>query len=70
MNDILPQQRLFLELIVMSGDIGVPDEDNGTVLYRTMKECEGEGWINLNHFGAGFDKAAITDAGRKMVKRD
>lgn len=68
MATVLPQQRLLLELIVMSGDTAVPAEDNGTVLYRTLKECERNGWLTLNPFGAGFDKATITDAGREAAK--
>ncbi|MHA1598906.1 MAG: hypothetical protein ACTSV1_09305 [Alphaproteobacteria bacterium] len=70
MAEALPQQTLLLELLVMSGDIAVPDSDNDTVLFRTLKECEAKGWLELKHFGAGFDKAAITDGGRLMVKKD
>lgn len=65
MPNVLPQQRLLLELIVQSGDIAVPSEDNGTVLYRTLKECEAAGWLTLKPFGAGFDKASVTESGRK-----
>lgn len=68
MPDVLPQQRLLLELIVMSGDIAVPAHDDGTVLYRTLKECEANGWLRLSSFGAGFDKAAVTDSGRRAAK--
>lgn len=68
MSSILPQQRLLLELIVMSGDIAVPAEDNGTVLYRTLRECVDKGWITLSPFGAGFNKAHITDPGRKQAQ--
>ncbi|HEY9081080.1 hypothetical protein [Magnetovibrio sp.] len=64
MRNVLPQQRLLLELIVQSGDIAVPSEDNGTVLYRTLKECESAGWLNVKPFGAGFNKASVTDLGR------
>jgi len=61
---VLPQQLLLLELIVQSGDIAVPAKDDGTVLYRTLKECEAAGWLIINPFGAGFDKASITETGR------
>jgi len=64
----LPQQTLLLDLLMMSGDIAVPDSDNGTVLFRTLKECESKGWLRLSHFGAGFDKASITDSGRRVMK--
>ncbi len=68
MPNILPQQRLLLELILMSGDIAVPAEDNGTVLFRTLEECKSNGWITLSLFGAGFNKAHITDTGRMAAK--
>lgn len=70
MTGPLPQQKLLLELLMMSGDIAVPDSDNGTVLYRTLKECETNGWLKLSHFGAGFDKAGISDSGRRVMKTD
>ena len=70
MAGALPQQTLLLELLMMSGDIAVPDSDNGTVLYRTLKECEASGWLELKQFGAGFDKASITDSGRLAGKED
>ncbi|MBL4613512.1 MAG: hypothetical protein JKY27_01370 [Magnetovibrio sp.] len=69
MPNVLPQQRLLLELIVQSGDIAVPCDDNGTVLYRTLKECEGAGWLNIKSFGAGFDKASVTERGRVASKQ-
>jgi len=69
MPNILPQQRLLLELIVQSGDIAVPAEDNGTVLYRTLKECEASGWLHIKPFGAGFDKASVTEQGRAASKQ-
>lgn len=69
MPNVLPQQRLLLELIVQSGDIAVPAVDNGTVLYRTLKECERSGWLNIKSFGAGFDKASVTDQGRQASKQ-
>lgn len=68
MTNVLPQQRLLLELIAQSGDIAVPSSDNGTVLYRTLKECEAEGWLKIKPFGAGFDKASVTDLGRTVSK--
>lgn len=65
---VLPQQRLLLEFIVMSGDTAVPSDDNGTVLYRTLKECEGKGWLQLRPLGSGFDKASVTAAGRSAAR--
>ena len=68
MSNLLPQQRLFLELLVKSGDIAVPDLDDGSMLYNTMKECEGEALIFIEGVSNGFSKAAITAKGRKIVK--
>ena len=69
MDNPLPQQLLLLELLDMSGDIAVPDKDNNTVLFRTLRECEEARWIELSHFGAGFDKATITVSGRNLLKK-
>ena len=68
MNEILHQQRLFLELVVMSGNIALPAKDNGTILYVTMKECEKLGWVTLSPFGEGFKQAKITATGRLQVR--
>ena len=68
MSIVLPQQALLLELLVMSGDIAMADDIEGTVLHRTLVECERKGWVIQKRFGAGFNKLTITDSGRKIVK--
>ncbi|MBL6941092.1 MAG: hypothetical protein ISR53_02930, partial [Rhodospirillales bacterium] len=68
MAEILHQQRLLLELLVMSGNIAVSDVDDGTLLFATMKECKKAGWLTLKPFGAGFHQAVITDVGRMKIK--
>jgi len=68
MAEIMRQQRLLLEWLVMSGNIAVPDSDNGSLLFVTQSECEKAGWIKLTQFGSGFFMAKLTDAGRDMVK--
>jgi len=65
MRDVLPQQKLLLELLVMSGDIAVADDISGTILERTVQECEKMGFVKRSVFGAGFHKTTITDLGRK-----
>ena len=67
-NGILPQQKLLLELLVMSGDIAVADNIEGTILERTLDECVSYGWVNVKRFGAGFNKASITPVGRTKAK--
>lgn len=64
MKDVLPQQKLLLELLIMSGDIAVADDISGTILERTIKECEKNGWVKRSVFGAGFHKTTITESGR------
>jgi len=64
MKDVLPQQKLLLELLIMSGDIAVADDISGTILERTVIECEKQGWVKRSQFGAGFHKTTITEAGR------
>ena len=68
MTDILPQQKLLLELLVMSGDIAVSSEIPDTILDRTLQECRNKGWVVTKVFGAGFNKTSITNTGRAMVR--
>ncbi len=68
MADILPQQRLLLELLSMSGEIGVPELSDGTVLARTLGECETAGWIRLREIGTGYRNVAITAVGRAALR--
>ena len=68
MAKILPQQQLLLELIILSGDIGVPDAEDTSIFFRTKEECKEKGWITEKSFGAGVNKLSITDYGRTMAK--
>ncbi len=62
--EIMPQQRLVLELIIISGDVGVPESDKDTILWRTLRECVAENWITLTEISPGIHRASITDLGR------
>ncbi len=66
---VLPQQRLLLELLVMSGDIAVNEEDGDSTLWRTLKECEDNGWTKLATVSQGFHSVTITKAGRKAIAK-
>ena len=68
MGKILPQQELFLELLIMSGDIAIEITKEDTILQRTLAECKQKGWVKLSLFGAGFNKASITPTGRAQIK--
>ena len=67
MTTALPQQVLLLELLVMSGDIAVSDNEKYEILHRTLNECIDKGWVTANRFGAGFNKVSVTEAGRAKV---
>ena len=53
MADILPQRRLLLERLALSGDIAMPELKDDTVSARTLGECEKAGWVRLREIGAG-----------------
>ena len=67
MADLLPQQRLLLELIMMSGDVTVPKKDDGSMLYRTLKECQKLRWVSVVPAGEDAELATVTHLGRKAV---
>jgi len=68
MADPKPQQRLFLELIRMSGDIAVTETRTDTVLHRTLEECRDAGWIAVTPLGGGTIKvASLTATGRRLL---
>jgi hypothetical protein len=67
MSSILPQQRLLLELLVMSGDIAVEEAESESLLWRTLKECNANGWTRLSPVSQGFHAVTITDSGRKAI---
>jgi len=55
---------------MMSGDIAVADNIDGTILQRTLKECEEYAWIKTEHVANGFDMITITNHGRHAAKQD
>ena len=68
MPSILPQQRLLLELLVASGQIAVPGDSRGSILWRTLEECRHARWITWAEVSPGFIGISITGAGRAAVK--
>ncbi len=68
MHKLLPQQRLLLELLTMSGDIAVAEDIDGTILHRTLVECEAARLVTQTPFGAGFQKLSVTAIGRTVLK--
>ena len=67
MADTLPQQQLLLELLIMSGKIGVPADDTDTILWRTLGECKKAGWIIWVEVSPGLFSIEITGKGRRAA---
>lgn len=63
----LPQQQLLLELLVMSGQIAVPAEPRGTILWRTLNECRAAGWLTAVEVSPGYHSIEITRTGRRAA---
>lgn len=68
MSDILPQQRLVLELLSMSGDFAVPVTDETTVLWRTLHECQVNGYVRITEISSGVYKVQLTLSGRLTIR--
>ena len=68
MSDLLPQQQLVLELLRMSGEIGVTEQPQQTILWRTLVECRAKGWITLTEVSPGVHSVALTPHGRRRVE--
>jgi len=70
-SPLLPQQQLVLELLRMSGEIGVtepPPTQAETILWRTLRECRAKGWITTTEVSPGLYSVALTDHGRRRLK--
>lgn len=67
MADVLPQQQLLLELLVMSGRIAVSKDNAEGILWRTLNECERNGWLVMEVVNADYAAAEVTDTGRSLV---
>ena len=70
MADVLPQQQLLLELLSMSGQIAVPKDCEGTILWRTLEECRAAGWLTSVEVSPGLLKIEITRRGRRASGRE
>ena len=57
MVNIMPQQRLLLELLTMSGELGVTGAPDGSMLWRTLKECQQARWLKLTEITPDIHKA-------------
>ncbi len=67
MADTLPQQQLLLELLIMSGQIGVLGDARDTILWRTLEECRATGWLTWVEINPGLFSVEITRKGRQAA---
>ncbi|MCH7931404.1 MAG: hypothetical protein IH906_04235 [Proteobacteria bacterium] len=65
---MLPQQKLLLELLTMSGDIAVPAEARETILWRTLNECRNHGWVSVREINGDVFGVKVTDSGRTIIE--
>lgn len=52
----------------MSGEIGVTEQPQQTILWRTLTECRAKGWITLSEVSPGVHSVALTAHGRRRVE--
>jgi hypothetical protein len=64
MAALLAQQRLLLELLVMSGEIAITTEPDESLLWRTLRECEDARWARITEISPGIRKAELTGGGK------
>ncbi len=64
MAALLDQQRLLLELLVMSGEIAITTEPDGSLLWRTLNEYEAARWAKLTEISPGIRKVELTGGGK------
>ncbi len=60
MSHVLPQQQLLLKLLIMSGEIAVNGNVEGSIFWRTLMKCKEAGWILWTEISSGYYKAEIT----------
>lgn len=65
MAKVLSQQKLLLELLIVSGDIAVPGTRDESLLWRTLDECGKARWLTLSEISPGVFKISITAHGRR-----
>lgn len=67
-SQIMPQQKLLLELISVSGELSVPVQAAESLLWKTLQECDRSRWINMRETQPGMHNVRITAAGREAGK--
>jgi hypothetical protein len=52
----------------MSGEIGVTEQPQHSILWRTLGECRAKGWISLTEVSPGVHAVALTAQGRRRIE--
>lgn len=68
MSSLLPQQQLVLELLRMSGEIGITEQTSETILWRTLRECRAKGWLTITEVSPAIHSVALTPGGRRKIE--
>ncbi|SDD98462.1 hypothetical protein [Rhodospira trueperi] len=67
---VLPQQRLLLQLVAMSGDIAITNVRPSSILWRTLRECVDRGWVEAVQISPGVHRVTMLPAGREVARAD
>lgn len=67
---VLPQQRLLLQLVAMSGDIAVTNVGPNSILWRTLRECVQNGWVDAKQISPGVYKVTLHQEGRAIARAE
>jgi len=67
---VLPQQRLLLQLVAMSGDIAVTHVPPESILWRTLRECQTHGWVRISEISPKVHKVTLRTLGREVAMAD
>jgi len=52
----------------MSGEIGVTEQPQQTILWRTLAECRARGWIAITEVSPGIHSVSLTAHGRRRIE--
>jgi len=67
---VLPQQRLLLQLVAMSGDIAVTNTPKTSILWRTLTECIARGWVDCREISPGVFHVTLRQEGRLIARTE
>jgi hypothetical protein len=67
---VLPQQRLLLQLVAMSGDIAITNVAEQSILWRTLRECVERGWVDAKRISPGVHKVTLRPEGRRIARAE